>query len=91
MLYVACYDISCDKSRNRMASALLDYGARIQESVFECLLDDEGYKRLIADIERVPLAGTDKVRIYKLCARCVEQMAIYGPGEIASDPDYYLI
>ena len=41
MQYVISYDLADDGRRNRLASALLDFGARVQESVFVANLDDE--------------------------------------------------
>ncbi len=91
MIYLVCYDISDDKARNRMSKRLLDFGARIQESVFECLLDEELYERMVKAMDKVPLDGLDKVRIYKVCANCVEAVKIYGPGEVTCDHDFYLV
>jgi CRISPR-associated protein Cas2 len=91
MLYVVCYDISDDKVRDQMSEGLLGFGVRIQASVFELLLDDELYGRLLQVISKVRLAREDKVRVYKVCARCVEQVAIYGPGEVSKDPDYWVV
>ncbi|MBY0508405.1 MAG: CRISPR-associated endonuclease Cas2 [Bryobacteraceae bacterium] len=34
MRFVICYDITDDRRRARVSAALLDYGARLQESVF---------------------------------------------------------
>lgn len=91
MLYVVCYDISDDATRDVMAKRLLDFGTRIQESVFECPLDDGLFERMLNAIADVPLAPDDRVRIYRLCARCVEQIRIYGPGEVTRDPEFYLV
>ena len=33
MQYVICYDIADDRRRDRIASALLDYGPRAQEKI----------------------------------------------------------
>ena len=41
MQYVICYDIADDRRRDRVAKALLDYGPRVQESVFVANLDEE--------------------------------------------------
>lgn len=38
--YMVSYDISDDKRRTRIARALLDYGDRVQYSVFCCQLSD---------------------------------------------------
>lgn len=91
MLHIVCYDISEDKTRRLVSERLLDFGVRIQESVFEALLDDELYARMMMAIDKAPLAKSDKVRVYKVCARCVEAVKIYGPGEVSHDPDFYVI
>ena len=91
MLYLVCYDISDDRVRSQVSERLLDFGTRIQESVFECLLDSRQYERMIAALNRIRLAELDKVRIYKICANCVEAVKIYGPGEVSRDPDFYLV
>jgi len=91
MLYVVCYDIAADPTRDRMARRLLDFGTRIQESVFECVLDEDLFERLVVAIGRVPLAPADRVRIYRLCARCTDAIQIYGPGEVTREPPFYLV
>jgi CRISPR-associated protein Cas2 len=91
MLYMICYDISEDKTRNQMSERLLDFGVRIQESVFECVLDDQAEERMIERLDKVPLADTDRVRIYRMCQNCVETVRIYGPGEVTRDPEFYMV
>lgn len=91
MLHVVCYDISSDKARDRMSRTLLDFGVRIQESVFECVLNTALRAEMIARLQRVPLGADDRVRVYRVCERCVEQVEIYGEGDITRDPDYYLV
>jgi len=91
MLYLVCYDISDDKVRNRVSERLLDFGARIQESVFECLLDTQQYERMIAALGSIRLDELDKLRIYRICANCVEAVKIYGPGEVIRDPESYVV
>ena len=39
MQYWVCYDIADDRRRQRLSDALLDFGSRVQESVFQCRLD----------------------------------------------------
>ena len=91
MLYVVCYDVSDDRIRDRLAGKLLDYGVRIQESVFECVLDDPGFAAMLEQLERIALTDTDRVRIYRLCSKCVAAIRIYGPGEVTTIPDFYLV
>ena len=40
MQYVVCYDIADDARRSRISQILLDFGTRVQESVFVAHLDD---------------------------------------------------
>jgi CRISPR-associated protein Cas2 len=91
MFYVICYDISDDCTRDRMSKRLLDFGTRIQESVFECVLDERHFRRLSERIRDIPLRGSDKVRIYHVCRSCVAQTRIIGPGEVTSDRGFYLV
>lgn len=91
MLYLVCYDISNDLVRDRMAKTLLDFGARIQDSVFECPLNDGLLARMMARLELVPLADEDRVRVYRICGLCVERVQIYGPGDVTREPEFYLV
>ncbi len=52
MQYIICYDIADDGRRNRLASALLDFGARVQESVFTATLDEELAQRMLERIAK---------------------------------------
>ena len=52
MQYVICYDIADDRRRNRVATALLDFGQRVQESVFVAHLDEELAARMKERVER---------------------------------------
>ena len=74
-----------------MSERLLDFGVRIQESVFECVLDPYSFVRMMESIDKVELAPADRLRIYKVCQNCVSSIRIYGPGEVTEDPDYYLV
>ena len=60
MLHIVCYDISEDKTRHQMSECLLDFGVRIQESVFECVLDGHGYVRMMEAVNKVPIENTDR-------------------------------
>lgn len=91
MMQVVCYDISDDQTRDHLSRRLLDFGSRIQESVFECLVDDEMYARLIESLKKTKLGKEDKIRVYRVCANCVEVIQIYGIGEVTHDPDYWVV
>lgn len=87
-VYVVSYDICNDRLRNKVAKALLNYGKRVQYSVFECRISqkqyDEMYKKLamlIADSD----SGEDSIRIYHLCGKCDAEVRELG---MAKDEAY---
>ncbi len=49
-LYVAAYDVSCDRRRTRVATVLLGFGVRIQYSVFEVRLEPDELPALRRDV-----------------------------------------
>lgn len=73
MLMLVAYDVSTEtavgrRRLRRVARACLDYGQRVQNSVFECEVDPSQWvalrARLIAEID----ATTDSLRFYRLGA-----------------------
>lgn len=82
MLMLVAYDVNVETKEGRrrlrrVARACLDYGQRVQNSVFECEVDPAQWAmlraRLIAEIE----PATDSLRFYRLGAegrRCVEHI-----------------
>lgn len=73
MLILVTYDVSTvtrsgKKRLRRVARACLDYGQRVQNSVFECEVDPAQWTalraRLIAEID----PGEDSLRFYRLGA-----------------------
>lgn len=63
--YLACYDVTDDGERERVAQILEGFGLRVQKSVFECRLTRSGRERLIAAIEKVHLQ-TGFLFLYRL-------------------------
>lgn len=91
MFHVICYDISADASRNRMAETLLDFGVRIQESVFECVLAEGEMDKLMSRVKKIELEDTDKVRVYRVCQRCLESVVVFGPASDPRLPDFFVL
>ena len=52
MLYIVCYDIADERRRMRVAETLLDFGRRLEESVFAVNLDEELTMRMKARLQR---------------------------------------
>ena len=91
MFYVISYDISDDRRRLRVAKVLKDFGARVQLSVFEVILDSDQLERLKKRVSRELNSEEDQLRIYPLCGACAEHIEIIGQGVVTQDPDVIVI
>ncbi len=90
MFYIISYDIPDDKKRNGVAKTLLDFGKRVQYSVFECIMDDAALENLLKRLGEI-IAGDDSVRIYELCAKCEKSIRVLGAGKITEDESVYIL
>jgi CRISPR-associated protein Cas2 len=91
MQYVISYDIADDGRRNRLASALLDFGARVQESVFVANLDDELAAKMMERVAKLIDEQWDRVHIFELCQSCAGRTRVFGSGEVIKDREFYVI
>ena len=89
--YVICYDIADDGRRNRLASALLDFGVRIQESVFTANLDEELGARMLERIGKTIDGHGDRIHVFQLCQSCGPRTVVMGTAEIIADQEFYVI
>ncbi|MBI5674986.1 MAG: CRISPR-associated endonuclease Cas2 [Nitrospirae bacterium] len=90
MFYIVSYDIPDDKTRNKVAKVMLDFGARVQYSVFECNMDDKLLEKMTQKISKI-ISDEDSVRIYTLCGKCDKFVKIFGKGEVSKDKDVYIL
>jgi CRISPR-associated protein Cas2 len=70
MHFVIAYDVEKDRRRNKVMSALKDYGLRVQYSVFECELDLRKMAELKSRLEALIDRRKDRVHIYPMCEAC---------------------
>jgi len=91
MFCVVSYDIVDDKRRNKAAKILLDFGQRVQYSVFECLVDDKALDKLINRLQDVISEQKDSIRIYILCASCKKVVKIMGLGQLTEEKEIYIV
>ncbi len=90
--YVMSYDIVPDKRRTKLAKLLEGFGTRVQRSVFECDLTAQQFTLLRRRLEKLVQPGEgDSLRIYRLCAGCVETVEILGPGALEKTPDVFIV
>lgn len=91
MLVVVAYDVSDDRRRVRLHTALLAFGTPVQESVFECDLTETQKRAMRHKVARIVRRGTDRVRYYTLCQECAEK-TVDADGTPRSDiPDVYVV
>ena len=87
---VISYDISDDRKRRRVANLLLDYGKRVQYSVFECRIDAKTLDKIIALLK--PFAeGNDSIRVYQICETCLKKAVLLGRGEFTEEPKFHVV
>ena len=78
MLVLVSYDIVDDKMRTKLAKRLLNFGRRVQYSVFECDLNKKQIGLLQKAVARYVDRETDSLRIYSLCESCQENLISLG-------------
>lgn len=88
--YIACFDISDDKSRAAVAKTLLNHGRRVQHSVFEVAFTGVQAKlRLEELMEELHswLDEDDDLRFYHLCENCCQKSVRASGDQIAQFSD----
>ena len=84
-LYVFCYDITNNRCRARVASALEALGVRVQESVFECWLEPGAAARAGRDL-RAMMQADDLLTWYRLSREEAHAVRILGRGPAPAEP-----
>jgi len=83
MMVLITYDISFDypggkRRLRRISKACLDYGVRVQYSVFECELEPEQWVCLKAKLLEIYNEKTDSLRFYMLGKRWRNKVEHFG-------------
>jgi len=71
MMILVTYDVNTEtaagqKRLRKVAKACQDYGQRVQNSVFECIIDPARLKELQARLEKLMNKDKDSIRYYYL-------------------------
>ncbi|MBI4916521.1 MAG: CRISPR-associated endonuclease Cas2 [Acidobacteria bacterium] len=95
MLVVVSYDVSTKDPKGsrrlrRVAKACLDFGQRVQNSVFECLVDPDQWTRLKLRLLDEYDPEEDSLRFYYLGANFKSRVEHFG-AKTAVDPQAPLI
>lgn len=76
--YLVLYDIADNKRLARAAAIVLDYGIRIQRSVYEVRVSPSGLVLLKQRLAAVIDPEKDGVKIFPLCESCAGRRASCG-------------
>ncbi len=91
MLILIAYDIRDPKRLHRVARTCEDFGMRVQYSLFECRLDQDGlndlWLRLLEEIDE----DEDRVVAYRLDARAARETLTAGTMACSEKVVCYLV
>ena len=95
MLVLITYDVNTETAEGRrrlrrVAKACEDFGQRVQNSVFECLVDPAQFAKLKNRLTDVYCPDTDSLRFYFLGANWRNRVEHFG-AKPAYDPEGPLI
>ena len=92
MRYVVCYDITDDRRRAHLSGILLDFGQRIQESVFVADLNAELAGKMSERVRTVLDVAEDRLHIFPLCAGCsAKAVSVGAAAELPEYKDFYIL
>ena len=85
------YDISNNRRRNRVARFLLNYGQRVQYSVFEMIEDQSELCRVFSSLIEMIEPEEDSLRMYVLCRSCRNEIRLAGKGRAFDINEEYFV
>lgn len=91
MYLLVSYDIVDDKRRRRIANFLLNYGRRLQKSVFECHINEQQMQEIFKNLKELIDRREDKLRFWRICKDCLNRVEVVGWGYISFDDDEFWV
>jgi CRISPR-associated protein Cas2 len=91
MQWLVAYDISDDTRRQRLSKILLDYGQRVQESVFWIDAEDDLADRIRDRVAKAISPADDVIWILPLCGNCTRRVVTLGNTRVPELPEYYIL
>ena len=95
MLVLITYDVNTQDAAgvrrlNKIAKLCVKYGQRVQNSVFECLLENYNYRLLQHELLKIADLEKDSIRVYNLGKNYSTKIEHFGVKE-TYDPQENLI
>lgn len=83
MMLVVAYDVDTtniggDKRLRKVAKLIERYGSRVQNSVFEVILDPAQLVKMKSELEKIIDTNEDSVRIYRLGSTYQNKIEVIG-------------
>ena len=91
MLYLIAYDISSPKRLSKIAKTCLDFGVRVQYSLFECRLNPDHFQILWKQLNDIIDHDLDRIVSYQLDTDNASRTRTAGIMDITSPVVCYLI
>ena len=91
MFVVVCYDCANNKRRLKVADILLDYGYRVQYSVFEAELSEIVEREMLLRLKKAIDCEEDSLRVYHICQRCLAGIICSGNAELTNQEKVFIV
>lgn len=85
------YDITDNRRRSQIAKYLLDFGQRVQYSVFEVSENEETLENIFVHLQTIIDPKADSLRMYRICRSCRQETAFAGKERRYELDDSYFI
>lgn len=89
LLYIGCYDISCNKRLRRALRILRQYATGGQKSVFECYLSPVECHQLLEEMSDLLDVEEDRFLLIRLDGR--RQVRVLGKAVPPRDPWFFYV
>jgi CRISPR-associated protein Cas2 len=90
MLHIIAYDITDGERLRKVSQICLDYGIRIQYSIFQFDLNENLTNKFINELKAIIDPQSDKIMIVPICKKCKDSILYMGKMEPFSLPLLYM-
>ncbi len=90
-LLVVCFDVRDPKRLRSVAKEILNFGKRVQYSVFECHLDAKQLQQLKERLHELIDTDEDALSFFPLCPKDEKNILVDGDIYKSQDVDFYMI
>ncbi len=91
MFVIVSYDIVDNKRRSKVSKCMMQFGDRVQFSVFECNVESAEMEKMRLKLKKIINEKDDNIRIYTICSNCKSRIELLGQGRISEDPNLIII